>query len=546
MMKNISILMILLFTWRATLLSQTPIISMTSANDTGSTFTFVLRSWQPPASNNVEVDFGDGVKVNNNISASVEGTTITGILGASKIVTIYGSQIAELKCPNQNLTEIKFYDYSSFFVLDCSDNQLTEIDLSKMSNLQNLDCSNNKIAALDLSQITYLHSLLCDYNQLSEIKLPGITTYLYSISCSYNLLTSLDVSLTNLVQLVCDQNKFTHLDLANNSNLERLYCNFNQLTHLDFSNNSNLEGLSCSYNQLTSLKTNNDTNLSITCDYNMLNFATLPTGTFKYYWCAPQAAVSLAKSITTGDTLNLSDQFRVNDDTTTFKWISQNGQLLEGKDYTNTNGKFVFLKPLAGSAYCEMSNEAFPHFSGTKVLSTTALKIDTAYQLSVSETAINIGYSANSSGSFTISSNTLWTITSSAAWLTANPTSGSNDGAITLTAEANTAASSRSATITVSGAGINSQTVTITQAGKATTRIDELNNGGPMVYPNPVSNLLFIKNSAGSKLKIYDAHGRKVMVKEMYNHIENINVSALPEGLYIVRIGNQQIKLVKK
>lgn len=68
--------------------------------------------------------------------------------------------------------------------------------------------------------------------------------------------------------------------------------------------------------------------------------------------------------------------------------------------------------------------------------------------------------------SFTIQSNTSWTVSSDKDWCTVSPTSGSNDGTVTVSAKDNTETSSRTATITVK-AGDITKTITVTQ--EATT-----------------------------------------------------------------------------
>ncbi|MDR1680192.1 MAG: hypothetical protein LBS12_00185 [Prevotellaceae bacterium] len=74
---------------------------------------------------------------------------------------------------------------------------------------------------------------------------------------------------------------------------------------------------------------------------------------------------------------------------------------------------------------------------------------------------------AGETKTFTVTSNTGWTVTSSdPSWCTASPASGSNDATINVTATANTGAQ-RSATITISGTGVSNQTVAVTQAAGA-------------------------------------------------------------------------------
>jgi alpha-acetolactate decarboxylase len=68
--------------------------------------------------------------------------------------------------------------------------------------------------------------------------------------------------------------------------------------------------------------------------------------------------------------------------------------------------------------------------------------------------------------SFTVASNVSWTSSSNQAWCTVTP-SGTGDGTITATYQANTGAASRVAAITVSGSGVSDQVVTVTQLGSA-------------------------------------------------------------------------------
>src|SRR5688572_2877616 len=94
-----------------------------------------------------------------------------------------------------------------------------------------------------------------------------------------------------------------------------------------------------------------------------------------------------------------------------------------------------------------------------------ATNCPTGTTLSVSPGAVSVAAAANSTGAFNVSSNTSWTVTDDQTWLTATPTSGSNNAAVTVTAQANTAAAARTATVTVSATGVPSQAVSVTQAG---------------------------------------------------------------------------------
>jgi hypothetical protein len=101
---------------------------------------------------------------------------------------------------------------------------------------------------------------------------------------------------------------------------------------------------------------------------------------------------------------------------------------------------------------------------GSKTISVT--QNGASAYLNVNPSRLSVERSANSQSSFNISSNTSWNISDNAGWLTLSTTGGSGDLTITVTAtEANTTASSRGALVTISGAGIDSKTVTVTQLG---------------------------------------------------------------------------------
>jgi hypothetical protein len=84
--------------------------------------------------------------------------------------------------------------------------------------------------------------------------------------------------------------------------------------------------------------------------------------------------------------------------------------------------------------------------------------------LSVTPSDQDTGSEAGST-TFNISSNTSWTVSDDAPWLTVNPSSGNNDGTLTVSFTANTLTSPRTGTITISGTGVNSRSITITQDG---------------------------------------------------------------------------------
>lgn len=84
-----------------------------------------------------------------------------------------------------------------------------------------------------------------------------------------------------------------------------------------------------------------------------------------------------------------------------------------------------------------------------------------AASLTVGPTSQSVAANAGSFG-ITVTANIAWTVSSNASWLTASPTSGTNNGTVTANYTAN-AGVARTGTLTFSGSGIT-RTVTVSQA----------------------------------------------------------------------------------
>ena len=83
--------------------------------------------------------------------------------------------------------------------------------------------------------------------------------------------------------------------------------------------------------------------------------------------------------------------------------------------------------------------------------------------LTLSSNALSIASPANSTKIFDVTSNTNWTAVSSETWLTLSAASGTNNTAVTLTAQANPNITVRTATVTVSAVGTTDKILTVTQ-----------------------------------------------------------------------------------
>jgi pectate lyase len=96
--------------------------------------------------------------------------------------------------------------------------------------------------------------------------------------------------------------------------------------------------------------------------------------------------------------------------------------------------------------------------------------------LSVAPTSLSF-VSAASSSAIAVTANVSWTATDDQSWINVAPTSGANNGSVTVSATANSGTSSRSGTVSLTGGGFT-RTVAITQAGQSpTSSVYQTENG---------------------------------------------------------------------
>ena len=288
--------------------------------------------------------------------------------------------------------------------LYCYSNQITSLDVSKNTALTYLDCCFNQLTSLDVSQNTSLAILYCYNNQLTTLDVSQ-NTYLAILYCDNNQLTTLDVSQnTSLEQLYCYNNPLTTLDVSKNTALEYLYCNSNKLTTLDVSQNTALTQLYC-YN-------------------NQLRFSTLPLRqpSWTDYYYSPQAKLSLPKTeYELNEEIDLSSQLTAGGNTTVYTWKTAGGiTLVKDVDYTESNGKFTFLKQSGDYFYCEMTNATFPDLTLTTenisipqtepaITMTTTTPAGSTFSFEIAATAdnspIQVDWGSGTLASYTIGTN---------------------------------------------------------------------------------------------------------------------------------------------
>lgn len=205
------------------------------------------------------------------------------------------TNLQELDCSSNQLTNLNVSGLDSLQILNCSDNILTTIDVSGLTNLQNLKCSDNQLTNLDVGGLTNLQGLNCSDNQITILNVSGLTN-LQSLVCANNLLNNLNITgLANLQYVFCIYNQLSNIDLTGLTSLQSLNCTSNQLTNVDISGLVNLQNLYLSNNQLTNINVSGLTNLQVLhCSSNLFtNLDVSGLTNLSYLVCAINSLTNL-------------------------------------------------------------------------------------------------------------------------------------------------------------------------------------------------------------------------------------------------------------
>lgn len=162
-----------------------------------------------------------------------------------------------------------------------------------------------------------------------------------------------------------------------------------------------------------------------------------------------------------------------------YEFVSHPGQ----PDYLDVhNGRFCVTPEYPNGIYCYFAtvnakhNSAYPYIVGPTFYGTvTGSKVTsisesvTTYNavpgfLNVTPDSVMIPSSQNNSGSFNISSNVTWAVSTNQPWLSLNKIAGYGNATISLTTEANPASTPRTAVITISSTGLTTKYVKVIQA----------------------------------------------------------------------------------
>ncbi len=262
---------------------------------------------------------------------------------------------------------------------------LYSLNVERLMALRELSLAGNDLSNIDLSRNRYLRSLDLSHNDIyGHFSLAGVNSLfeknvLADVNLSHNEITEVTMSpLLALRHLDLSYNQIVELDVADVDSAYTIDVSHNQLTTLDVTYGGRLQTLDASHNRLSEiiLPTNNNlTELAI--NDNLFTFANLPSRGHldeAHFHYAPQADIVIAQR---GPCADLSSQdVTIDGAKTLFRWLKADGTaLVEGTDYTISNGLTRFINTAVGNVYCAMSHAAYPDFADANVLKTTKIQV---------------------------------------------------------------------------------------------------------------------------------------------------------------------------
>lgn len=176
---------------------------------------------------------------------------------------------------NEIENEMDFSGCNGLKVIDLSDNKIPgKMDCSGMKNLSKVDVSGNHLTQLLLpkDENTVLVDVNCDNNELTDINVTGLKS-LDELSCLGNKLQTIDLTgLSALTKLFADHNAIKTIEFPRDNKLETLNLSFNQLESINLVPLFQLTGLYLYNNKLTELDLTPNRNLRwINVEHNNLS-----------------------------------------------------------------------------------------------------------------------------------------------------------------------------------------------------------------------------------------------------------------------------------
>lgn len=180
-----------------------------------------------------------------------EEVEVAPMMLAAPAPVLSGLAIDETNFPDAN--------FRSYVLASFDSNGDEKLDDEEIANVKYINAPSKTISSLKgIEYFTELLELNCDNNQLTSLDVSK-NTKLVKLICSKNALTSLNTSHNPLLKkLDIYNNKITSIDVSQNTELETLYIGRNPIETLNVKNNLKLMELQSELNNLTSIDLSNN------------------------------------------------------------------------------------------------------------------------------------------------------------------------------------------------------------------------------------------------------------------------------------------------
>ena len=202
------------------------------------------------------------LSVSSNPLTSINLTGCTSLVNFSAKTTKLGeidlsglTELESLDLHAGGLTKITFGKNGELTDIDLSNNKLTAVDFKECPKLKYLSLNNNEFTEMHLKGLESLSSINLRYNKLTNFSIEDCPS-LSSVVVSDNLLTSIDLTggKENLSDIYVGGNQLPTLDVSGFASLSTLSAERNQLTSVNLTGCSSLYSLNLGNNKFTSLK----------------------------------------------------------------------------------------------------------------------------------------------------------------------------------------------------------------------------------------------------------------------------------------------------
>jgi hypothetical protein len=161
--------------------------------------------------------------------------------------------------------------------------------------------------------------------------------------------------------------------------------------------------------------------------------------------------------------------------------------------------------------------------------------------LQVLATTATLNSSIGSADTVSIFSTIPWTASANELWVQLNNTSNTGNSKLIISA-LNQTDTTRSATITISASGMQSQNIVVTQDQNSMTDIVPLSSidASNFIYPNPASETFTIITKPGTLVRIYSEIGKEVFSVIATTESTVINCDSWSKGVYVAKLNNKK------